>query len=156
MSWGELCLPQIRAMDDATLMEAVRKGAERFSPADHTLIEEQLAILAAAYPPLKGSPAELLARKRAYLIGLGDLSTIEIRRGILTAMRTCKFFPSIAEIRDCAIGSRTFSVSMRSNFIEEWSFQRAEAVRRGLLTSDEFQQIEDHRRPGEAHSGIPI
>lgn len=147
MTWESQKLPAIEAMDDARLMAEIRNGIDRFAPADPTLLEEQLAILAAAYPPMKGKPAELLARKRAYMIGLGDLSAREVRQGILHAMRSCRFFPSIAEIRECAIGSRMFSESLRTMFIEEWNLQRAEAVRRGLLPHDAIQQLEHHRRP---------
>lgn len=57
-----------------------------------------LAILKTAYPYFKPDNADALAE--AWLLGLGDYSAVAVTRAARLHMETCKFFPTIADIRD--------------------------------------------------------
>ncbi|MEZ5708119.1 MAG: hypothetical protein R3E02_01885 [Blastomonas sp.] len=93
---------QARKLSDDSLQAIVIAESQRCLPASKTEIEEALAVLAAAYPRPKGTDAELQARKRIYVEALADLPPRRLKSGIMGALHNCKFFPSIAEIREHA------------------------------------------------------
>lgn len=51
-----------------------------------------------AYPNARITPRNIVT----YAIALSELEPVELQAGVLKCMRTCKFFPSIAEIMEAA------------------------------------------------------
>lgn len=59
---------------------------------------ETLAPLLCAYPSAKITEDTI----RVYAVALSELSEAELQAGVLRCMRTCRFFPSIAEIMEAS------------------------------------------------------
>lgn len=69
-------------------------------PAERSEIEESVAMLSLAYPALKVTAQEGAARIELYAQALGDIPSDVLRDACMAALRECKFFPSVSEIRE--------------------------------------------------------
>jgi hypothetical protein len=66
-------------------------------------INRLMTTLSVGYPNLKLSQDEADARIGLYAAGLGDIAADVLAAGFTAALRTCKFFPSVSEIRELAM-----------------------------------------------------
>lgn len=65
------------------------------------------------------------ARIEIYFIALKDIESGALDQAFKTALRTCKFFPAIAELRDLAgYGLADSQVSIESKALQAWSVVR--------------------------------
>lgn len=65
-------------------------------------IERLLGTLATAFPASKLSEAEAKARLRLYTLSLEDIDIDILRRAVAASVKTCRFFPTVAELREIA------------------------------------------------------
>lgn len=79
-------------------MEAAQAGA----PA--AAIDIAIGQLALAFPPVKQSEAAAVARLALYREALADLPPDILAAAVKACIRTCRFFPTVAEIREGARG----------------------------------------------------
>lgn len=70
--------------------------------ADSDAIALAIAEMSLAYPAQKVSADEMEKRLDLYAAGLSDLAPDVLARACAKAMQVCRFFPSIAEIREHA------------------------------------------------------
>lgn len=79
---------------------AVYRGAPKGSPAPY--IAKQIGTLAIALPVARVSDREAQARVEIYQRALADLDTDVLRAAVGRAIETCRFFPTVAELREIA------------------------------------------------------
>ena len=91
-----LCTPDERA-ELAAFVTAYERA---LTPARPAAIDAVLAGIAMAFPAAKVSAAEAEARLDIYANGLADVPHDILETAALKAIRECKFFPSVSEIRE--------------------------------------------------------
>lgn len=72
------------------------------TPADASVFAEAMLLLSETF----NEPVSDL-RTSAYFDALSDLDMVDVNRAVRTALRTCKFFPRPAELREILTGSPT-------------------------------------------------
>ena len=86
---------------ERTELSEIAEGYERaLIPAQRSEIEEAVAMLSLAYPALKATPQEAAARIELYAQALSDLPPSVLQAACMSALRECRFFPSVSEIRE--------------------------------------------------------
>ncbi|WP_162527163.1 hypothetical protein [Sphingomonas solaris] len=95
-------LPVLNAEDKACAERALATydAAPRGSTPGR--ISKFMATLAILYPAAKLTDPEVELRLEAYQIALADIDADVLARAFDAASKTCRFFPSVAEIRECA------------------------------------------------------
>ena len=95
-------LPVLEPDEADEARRALRTFEAGLAPCDPTEIDRMMTKLAAAYPPMRISDDEAKARRAVYVDLLEDIPFDILARAFKTAGQTCKFYPTAAEIRDCA------------------------------------------------------
>lgn len=80
----------------------VARFDERLTPAEPDKIEGIVAYLAMGFPSQRLSDAEAEARLAIYVEGLSDLPEEVLQEAARAAVRKCKFYPTVKELRDLA------------------------------------------------------
>lgn len=78
-------------------------------------IRQMLTLLAGAWPNNQANEATIAA----YTVGLQDLEADALRAGVLSCLTSCKFFPTIAEIRAAVV---LLSTQGTPTAAEAWEF----------------------------------
>lgn len=69
-------------------------------PASEMTIKRSIAMLSTGWPAARLSEEEAEARHMLYHAGLNDIPADLLSEACRQAVRTCKFFPSVAELRE--------------------------------------------------------
>lgn len=80
-------------------------------------IRQMLTILAGAWPNNSANEATIAA----YTMGLQDLECDALRAGVLSCLTSCKFFPTISEIRGAVVRLQSTGTPTAT---EAWEFAR--------------------------------
>ena len=67
-------------------------------PAGRVFVETIVGLLSAAFPPSKGTDADATLKLELYVIALQDLPADLLAKAARTALRRCRFFPTVAEL----------------------------------------------------------
>lgn len=99
-AFSHVCTPEERSA-----LAALAVAAEAaLSPASPREIRRMIGKLALGFPAGKASELEAEARLELYAEGLGDIPADLLGAACIRVLRECRFFPSIAEIRERCAG----------------------------------------------------
>lgn len=96
-------LPALTAEDGAEIDRALAVYSAAPKGSTRRQINKMMTKLALAYPNLKLSEDEAEARIELYEEMLGDIDLDVLGSGFRAAVRSCKFFPSVSELRELAL-----------------------------------------------------
>jgi len=99
-AFSHVCTPEERS---ALAALAVATEAA-LTPAAPREIRRMIGKLALGFPAGKASDLEAEARLELYAEGLGDIPADILGAACARALRECRFFPVVAEIRECCAG----------------------------------------------------
>lgn len=102
----------------------------------HSELLALMADIVDAYPQTPMSPANI----QAYVRHLADLDPEVLRRAVARAISTCRFLPTIAEIRQAAAEL----VDVAPDAHEAWGMAMAEVQRVGRTGRPSFQHARIH------------
>lgn len=97
-------LPACGAKGRAWLDAAIAEHQAGIAGAPRGAIEDLLSGLSVAFPNARTSDAEASARLEAYSAALSDIPADILKAALQKAVKVCKFFPSVAEIREFSAG----------------------------------------------------
>ena len=95
-------LPLLPPGEIEQLKAVQRVYEDGLRPTPDETVARFVGALATAYPSHKISPGEAKAKTKLYVRGLHDIPQDALSKGFEDVMKTCTFFPSIAEIRQAA------------------------------------------------------
>lgn len=99
-AFSHVCSPA-----DRSALAALATATEAaLAPANPREIRRMIGKLALGFPAGKASDQEAEARLALYAEGLGDIPADILGAACARALRECRFFPSVAEIRERCTG----------------------------------------------------
>lgn len=108
-------VPLVNPVDRANIPALVDDLRRGLIGTDRIVIEPMLATLAVAFPTQNISDVEAEKRMQLYSDGLSDIPYDILREAFRRAVRECKFFPTVKELRDFAgkdVGKRRATIAM--------------------------------------------
>jgi hypothetical protein len=99
---GDRDLPLISEEDQQCARAALATYQDFPRGSSAALVAKLMGILATGYPAAKQGDKEAAARLELYQMQLADIDSDILRKAFAEAANTCRFFPSVAEIRESA------------------------------------------------------
>ncbi|NIJ32793.1 hypothetical protein [Sphingomonas oligoaromativorans] len=98
-SWPERRFTAEEVEDARREVQPVLEMHDRaLQSAGRQFVETLVGLLSAAFPPSKGTDADAALKLELYVIALQDLPPDLLAQAARTALRRCRFFPTVAEL----------------------------------------------------------